>query len=147
FVIAISDDINPENADAVFWSLAYRSNPIEDVEILAHRDRGHGPKSKTKTEDSTMLIDATLKGEMPPLALPKQQYMEDARVLWDKLGLPSLKPETPWHGYSMGDWSEDWDKIAKRAAEGDYLINGLRSAQMKQKNIKPNTPVRSVKND
>ena len=147
FVIAISDDINPENADAVFWSLAYRSNPIEDVEILAHRDRGHGPKSKTKTEDSTMLIDATLKGEMPPLALPKQQYMEDAKVLWEKLGLPSLKPETPWHGYSMGDWSEDWDKIAKRAAEGDYLINGLRSAQMKQKNIKPNTPVRSVKND
>jgi 4-hydroxy-3-polyprenylbenzoate decarboxylase len=147
FVIAISDDINPENADAVFWSLAYRSNPSEDVEILAHRDRGHGPKSKTKTEDSTMLIDATLKGEMPPLALPKQQYMEDAKVLWEKLGLPSLKPETPWHGYSMGDWSEDWDKIAKRAAEGDYLINGLRSAQMKQKNIKPNTPVRSVKND
>tara|TARA_S200000501_G_scaffold148731_1_gene140316 strand:+ start:16557 stop:18209 length:1653 start_codon:yes stop_codon:yes gene_type:complete len=147
FVIAISDDINPENADAVFWSLAYRSNPAEDVEILAHRDRGHGPKSKTKTEDSTMLIDATLKGQMPPLALPKQQYMEDARVLWEKLGLPSLNPEAPWHGYSMGDWSEDWDKIAQRAAQGDYLINGLRSAQMKQKNIKPNTPVRSVKND
>src|SRR5262245_26093866 len=27
--IALSEDIDPTNADAVFWSLAYRSNPIE----------------------------------------------------------------------------------------------------------------------
>src|SRR5262249_22182841 len=29
--IALSEDIDPTNTDAVFWSLAYRSNPIEDV--------------------------------------------------------------------------------------------------------------------
>ncbi len=31
YVIAVSEDIDPENPDAVFWSLAYRANPIEDV--------------------------------------------------------------------------------------------------------------------
>src|ERR1043166_7921851 len=28
--IAVSEDIDPHNADAVFWSLAYRSNPVDD---------------------------------------------------------------------------------------------------------------------
>ncbi len=31
-VIAVSDDIDPASVDAVLWSLAYRSNPIEDVQ-------------------------------------------------------------------------------------------------------------------
>ena len=34
-----------------------------------------------------MLIDATMKGDMPPLALPKQAYMERARKIWEELGL------------------------------------------------------------
>ena len=32
-VIAVSEDIDPESVDAVLWSLAYRSNPIEDVHL------------------------------------------------------------------------------------------------------------------
>ena len=40
-----------------------------------------------------MLIDATMKTPMPPLALPKKEYMENAKVLWERLGLPALKPE------------------------------------------------------
>ena len=32
-VIAVSEDIDPENTDAVLWSLAYRSNPSEDVHM------------------------------------------------------------------------------------------------------------------
>jgi len=147
YVIALNEDIDPDNADAVFWSMAYRADPGEDVVILPHRDRGHGPKNKDKPEDSTMLIDATLKGDMPPLALPKREYMENAKVLWEKLGLPPLTPEPPWHGYSLGDWSDHWDEIAKRAAEGDYLTNGQRSDQMKRSGIKPNTPVRDVLDD
>lgn len=147
YVIAVNEDIDPENADAVFWSMAYRADPGKDVVILPHRDRGHGPKSKTQTEDSTMLIDATLKGIMPPLALPKREYMENAKALWESLDLPPLTPEAPWHGYSMGDWTDEWDENAKRAAEGDYLENGRRSAQKRRSGIKPNTPVRDAIDD
>src|SRR5690606_11571139 len=43
YVIAVNEDIDPENGDAVLWALAYRANPALDVAILPHRDRGHGP--------------------------------------------------------------------------------------------------------
>jgi UbiD family decarboxylase len=36
-VIAVSEDIDPENADAMFWSLAYRSNFEEDVLMTPNR--------------------------------------------------------------------------------------------------------------
>jgi len=94
-----------------------------------------------------MLIDATLKTDMPPLALPKKEYMEHAKELWDRLGLPPLKPEAPWHGYSLGDWTDEWDAAAKRAADGDYLLNGQRSAQQRRKLSDPQVPVRDVLGD
>ncbi len=36
-VIAVSEDIDPTSMDAVLWSLAYRTNPIEDVHLVPHR--------------------------------------------------------------------------------------------------------------
>ena len=47
-VIAVSEDIDPDNADAVFWSMAYRSNPIEDVHIAPYRAGGHGPQVRPR---------------------------------------------------------------------------------------------------
>ena len=75
-VIAVSEDIDPTNTDAVFWSLAYRSNPVEDVHVAPYRSAGHGPKSGPRSEESTLLIDATLKHAAPPLALPARDFME-----------------------------------------------------------------------
>jgi 4-hydroxy-3-polyprenylbenzoate decarboxylase len=144
YVMAVSEDINPDNGDAVFWSLAYRANPAEDVVILGHRDGGHGPKGGARSSDGTMLVDATLKHASAPLALPKKPYMENAKELWERLQLPPLSPEAPWHGYSLGDWSDEWDALAARATDGDYMSNGERSKQMRAKDIKPNTPVRDV---
>src|SRR6185295_976489 len=57
--IAVSDDIDPRNTDAILWSLAYRSNPAEDVHIAPNRSSGHGPKSGRRASDATMLVDAT----------------------------------------------------------------------------------------
>ena len=51
YVIAVSEDIDPENPDAVFWSLAYRANPADDVFIAPHRAEGHGPKSGPRGEE------------------------------------------------------------------------------------------------
>src|SRR3984957_6695765 len=48
YVIAVSEDIDPENPDAVFWSLAYRANPLDDIHIAPHRAAGHGPKSHSR---------------------------------------------------------------------------------------------------
>ena len=39
-------------------------------------------------------------------------------------GLPALTPQPPWHGYSLGDWSERWDVYAARAVAGRWEESG-----------------------
>ena len=143
-VIGVSEDIDATNADAVFWSLAYRCNPAEDVHIARFRSGGHGPKSGSGATDSTMLIDATLKHPLPPIALPTRDYMEHARALWDRLGLPSLTPQAPWHGYSLGLWDAAWDTYAQRAVTGAWEQSGTETFAARRGGLKPETPVRDV---
>jgi UbiD family decarboxylase len=141
--VAVNDDIDPDNANALLWAMAYRMNPVEDVQTLAHRGQGHGPKRESdQEEDSTLLMDATMKGDMPPLALPKQEYMERARKIWDELGLPKVRPQPPWFGYSLGDWLPQWDEAAQRAVEGRYIDNGRISETQRRKGVKPETKFR-----
>jgi 4-hydroxy-3-polyprenylbenzoate decarboxylase len=141
--VAINDDIDPDNADALLWAMAYRMNPVKDVQTLDHRGQGHGPKRETEgEEDSTLLMDATMKGDMPPLALPTKEYMENAKNIWDELGLPKLRPQSPWFGYSLGDWLPQWDDAARRAAQGDYLENGKISKAQQQSGLTPETKFR-----
>ncbi len=142
--IALSEDIDPTNTDAVFWSLAYRSNPIEDVHIAPHRSAGHGPKSRPREEDSGLLIDATLKHSAPPLALPAREFMERARAIWQELQLPALTPQPPWHGYSLGDWSQSWDVYAERAVAGKWQESGEETFARRRAGLIPETPVREV---
>jgi len=143
-VVAVSDDIDASNADAVFWSMAYRCNPVDDVHIAPYRSGGHGPKSGRRAEDSTMLIDATAKHVMPPLALPKHDFMEHARAIWEELDLPALSPRPPWHGYTLGDWSETWDRYAQRAVERQWETTGIETFARRRGGLTPETPTRDV---
>jgi UbiD family decarboxylase len=142
--IAVSEDIDPANSDAVFWSLAYRCNPAEDVHIVPHRSAGHGPKSGPREEDSGLLIDATLKHPAPPLALPGREFMERARAIWQELELPALAPQPPWHGYLLGDWSSSWDIYAQRAVTGNWQQSGEETLARRRAGLIPETPVREV---
>ena len=141
--IAVNDDIDPDNADALLWAMAYRMDPVADVRLVPHRGQGHGPKREHGgEEDSTLLIDATMKGDLPPLALPAREYMERAKRIWDELGLPALRPQPPWHGYSLGDWLPEWEAAARRAVEGRYLDNGRISESRRRRGVKPETKFR-----
>ncbi|HEY7383582.1 MAG TPA: UbiD family decarboxylase [Beijerinckiaceae bacterium] len=142
-VIAVSEDIDPANPDAIFWSLAYRSNPVEDVQVAPYKSGGHGPKAGAGS-DSMLLIDATLKHPTSPLALPARPYMENARRLWEELGLPRLSVQAPWHGYELGDWSPQWQEFADNAAQGAWEANGTNTYARRQGGLKPETPVRNV---
>lgn len=146
YVIAINDDIDPENTDAIFWAMSYRANPNLDFHILPHRDQGHGPRSQRNGgQDGSVLIDATLKEKFPPISLPKREYMERAKQIWEELGLPKLKPEAPWFGYSLGEWSPELDEAAARAARGDYFETGKEIEKRRRKDLTMNTEVRTVK--
>ena len=144
-VIAVSDDVDPANTDAVIWSLAYRANMGEDLHVTPYRSGGHGPKSGGgRKGDSTLMIDATRKGPMPPLALPTREYMEKARAIWEELGLPPLSPQPPWHGYELGDWDARWDTFARRALDGTWPQSGAETFARRRGGLTPETPVREV---
>jgi UbiD family decarboxylase len=143
FVIAVDDDIDPASVDAVLWAMSYRCDPAQDTQIVRYREPGHGPRSEHTPEiDSAMLIDATMKHPMPPLALPKREYMEGAKALWERLGLPPLQPESPWFGYSLGDWSDEWDRNAEQAARGGWMVRDADYARRRNAQAEPNSPVR-----
>src|SRR5712671_4189574 len=145
YVIAVNEDIDPENADAILWAMSYRANPNLDFHILPHRDQGHGPRSKRNGgEDGSVLINATLKENFPPISLPKREFMERAKVIWEELGLPKLKPEAPWFGHSLGEWSDEMDQAAKRATEGNYFESGELLKKRRRKDVRMNTEVRDL---
>ena len=143
-VVAVSDDIDPTSVDAVLWSLAYRSNPIDDVELVPYRGGVQGAQYGPEQSDSSMLIDATRKRPMAPLALPTREHMEHARELWERLGLHPLTVTSPWHGYHLGDWTDTWEKFAKRAAMGDWELSGEETLKRQRGGVMPETSVRAV---
>jgi UbiD family decarboxylase len=145
YVIALDEDIDPTNMDAVWWALSYRCNPALDIEILKHRDQGHGPRSlRNGGEDASVLFDATLKEPFPPISLPKREYMENAKKIWEELGLPPLKPQAPWFGESLGEWDERFDVMAMRAVKSDYWVTGDIIAQQRRNDVVMNTEIRRV---
>jgi len=142
-VIAVSEDIDPLSTDAIWWSIAYRSNPIRDVLLVPYGGGAQGAQYGPTEQDSIMLIDATQKRPMPPLALPAREYMEGARAIWQELGLPSLGSASPWHGYQLGNWSERWSGYAKRAVAGDWEVTGAETWTKRRSDKMPENPYRT----
>jgi 4-hydroxy-3-polyprenylbenzoate decarboxylase len=91
-----------------------------------------------------MLIDATLKHPMSPLALPAREHMERAQTIWKELGLPPLSVRPPWHGYSLGDWNDTWDLFAHNAVAGEWEKNGANTVKRRGRGLTPETPVRDI---
>ncbi len=67
-----------------------------------------------------MLVDATRKWPYTPVSLPKRQYMEKAKKIWEELGFTPLKPRDPWHGYDLGAWPEKYSEMAALGERGEF---------------------------
>jgi 4-hydroxy-3-polyprenylbenzoate decarboxylase len=138
-IVAVDDDIDSENPIAVNWAIINCSQPHRDVRIIYPRPLPFGPLqfvadgSSYDRVDSSLLIDATRKTGLPPVALPARQHMERARELWRELELPELEPRSPWYGYSLGDWSEEHAAEAALALEGRYYETGEKLARQQVK--------------
>jgi 3-polyprenyl-4-hydroxybenzoate decarboxylase len=129
-IVAVDEDIDPEDAMAVNWAIVNRCQPHRDMRIIQPRPLPHGPlrfladgNSYDKT-DSALLIDATAKGPFPPISLPAREYMERAKALWEELELPALELKNPWFGYSLGMWTEEAQEEARLASEGRHFETG-----------------------
>jgi 4-hydroxy-3-polyprenylbenzoate decarboxylase len=142
WIVAVDEDIDPENGDALLWAMAYRCQPQHDLKLLPHKDPGHGPRgTRDGGETAAVLINALLKGPYAPTALPKREFMENARAIWERLGLPPLKPEAPWHGYDLGHWPAELERQARMAVAGDYFALGAELATERRSDVAMNTPV------
>jgi UbiD family decarboxylase len=141
-IIAVSEDIDPSSMDAVLWSLAYRTNPLDDMQIVPWRGGVQGAQYGPGQTESGLLVDATRKRPMPPLALPTREFMEHARALWEELGLPALNVQAPWHGYTLDDWTDTWETYARRTAAGDWEETGRETLKRQRRGLLPETPVR-----
>src|SRR5262245_31188100 len=148
-IVAVNEDIEPENLDMLFWAMAYRMRPHQDLRILDHKDMGHGPRTGKddnhyEATASAMLINAMLKRPYPPISLPARQYMENAKKIWEELGLPPLKPEMPWYGYSLGQWPEEFQIEAERAVRSEYWTTGEVLSQRRRNDKRLNDPYLSL---
>jgi 4-hydroxy-3-polyprenylbenzoate decarboxylase len=129
-IACVDTDIDPHDPQSLFWAIANRSQPHRDMKIVPNRPLPWNPiryvadGERYDTTDSTLLVDATLKADFPPVALPAREYMEHAREHWQELGLPDLDPRPPWYGYTLGLWPEEAAAQAKNAAAGDHASNG-----------------------
>jgi len=131
-LIAVDEDINPHDMDAVVWALCFSMQPHRDTKILTGKSpsldpSGYPPGASREERSfpqpqgaSSLLIDATRKWAYPPVGLPKKEFMEKAIKIWEEEGLPPLKLRTPWYGYNLGDWTEEDKEFAQLAVEGRF---------------------------
>jgi 4-hydroxy-3-polyprenylbenzoate decarboxylase len=143
WIIAVDPDIDPENADALLWAMSYRCQPQHDLRLLPHKDPGHGPRGPHDGgETAAVLVNAMLKGPYAPVALPKREFMEQARAIWERLGLPPLTPQPPWHGYDLGHWPAELERQARMAIASDYFALGDELARQRRGDVAMNAPVK-----
>jgi 4-hydroxy-3-polyprenylbenzoate decarboxylase len=125
-IIALDDDIDPENLESIWWALSYRLQPHRDTKVVEGRVARLDPSAPNVAGQpapaaSALLIDATRSGPYPPTSLPSQERMAAAQARWAELGLPPLTLQAPWFGTEFGAWEEDDRARARRAEAGDYL--------------------------
>lgn len=141
-VIAVDEDIDPHDPDSVIWAIGFRMQPHRDILVTRGKTAGLNPsaapadapmevKIQEESNCSALLIDATRKWAYPPVSLPAKEFMEDAKVLWERLGLPGLEPKKPWHGYTLGYWTEQDEEEAQLAVRGEHYVTGKKIAQQR----------------
>ena len=128
--IGVSEDINPESMEEIMWAVAYRTDLPKDVQINDYQANGHAPKLRGGREwEAQMIMTPPPSTRCPRCRCPRSSTWRRPG-LWDKAGLPPVKPVRKWYGYSLGDWCDEWDASAQRAADGNWLANGIRTARL-----------------
>ncbi len=132
--IALDEDIDISDADAINWAICTRCLPHRDSRIdtspsTSFMDFSVVSPDTVELADvehttSRLLLNATMKWPYPPVSLPKKEYMERALQIWEEEKLPALKLKKPWWGIDLGYWPDEWDEHAAMAVKGDYKAVG-----------------------
>ncbi|MFC1956194.1 UbiD family decarboxylase [Chloroflexota bacterium] len=146
-IVAVDEDIDPQDPEAVNWAICHRAQPHRDCRIVnclssSLMDPSLAPMDEIQRmkdsgllempESSRLLIDTTMKWPYPPIALPTKEFMDRALELWQEEGLPELKLREPIWGRNLGYWSEDDEQKAQRAVKGEYYKSGESQARQRR---------------
>ncbi len=123
--------------------MSYRCQPQHDLHVLPHKDPGHGPRGPRDDGESACGADQRdAQGHLRAGgACPSANSWRTRKAIWERLGLPPLKPEPPWHGYDLGFWPEELERQARMATQSDYFALGANLANERRSDVAMNTPV------
>ncbi|HEX2227755.1 MAG TPA: UbiD family decarboxylase [Candidatus Binatia bacterium] len=140
--VAVDDDIDIRDPAMVNWAICFNVRPDEDVAIAKGKSPGLDPSSHPPgmeslqarmTSISALLINAVRPWPYTPVSLPKKEFMERSKRIWEELELPPLKPRMPWYGYSLGAWSEEDEEEAALAVQSEYFTTGKKQTGQRRK--------------
>ena len=130
--IAVDSDVDPDSMDAILWALSYSTQPHRDMEIIRGKVPRLDPSVPSGPDSSypdgagasSLLINAVREHPYLPVSLPRQDFMEEAKARWEKLGLPELDLQSPWYGYPLSQWTPENAEEALLAVTGRYFETG-----------------------
>ena len=131
--VAVDDDIDIWDPAMINWAMCYNVRPEKDIAIAHGKSPGLDPSAyppgvpthvSRVSSTSALLINATRPWPYPPVSLPRKEFMENAREIWEEIGLPELTPRKPWFGYSLGAWTAEDEEEATMAVRGEYFVTG-----------------------
>ena len=119
--------------------------PSLDIHVLPHRDQGHGPRSlRNGGQDASVLIDATLKEDFPPISLPKREYMETREGDLGGTGPAEAQAGVAVVRLFARRMGPGVRRDGRARHRGDYLDNADSLEQRRRSDVGMNTEVRRV---
>jgi len=146
-VVAVDEDVNCRDSDAVNWALSFHMQPNRDSRVidcervmgldhsLGSMDQGQrsGVSVEKELQSTSLLLNATRKWPYPPVSLPAQGFMERALEIWREEGLPEPNLKEPWFGYALGCWTEEDQAEAALAVKGEHFVTGEKFFKRRKK--------------
>ena len=140
--VAVDEDIDIRDAAMVNWAICFNVRPEEDIGIAKGKSPGLDPSAHPPGMESlnvrmgsigALLINAVRPWPYTPVSLPRKEFMERAKQIWEELELTPLKPRMPWYGYSLGAWTEQDEDEANVAVKSDYFVTGEKQSKNRVK--------------
>jgi 4-hydroxy-3-polyprenylbenzoate decarboxylase len=140
--VVVDDDIDIRDPAMVNWAICFNVRPNEDVMVVKGKSPGLDPSTHPPGMESleartastaALLINAIRPWPYTPVSLPRKEFMERSKAIWQELGLPTLKERMPWHGYSLGAWTREDEQEAELAVKGEHFVTGKKQAGRRQK--------------
>jgi UbiD family decarboxylase len=139
--VAVDEDIDIRDPAMVNWAICFNVRPEEDIMVAKGKSPGLDPSAHRPGMESleartastgALLINAVRPWLYTPVSLPRKEFMERSKAIWEELKLPPLKPRLPWYGYSLGAWTREDEEEAELAVRGEYFATGDKQKKQRQ---------------